>query len=387
MEPAAVGDGLAALDALWDAVAAGRPYALVLLDARMPDTDGLALAAKIRKRAELAATRIILLTSGERPGDWDQIRERRIDAQLLKPAQQDRAPRDDLPRDEPGQRPPHRRRPVPWEGGNRPRRRYRPRRRCTSWWLRTTRSTRNFSSDFSSDAAVACALANNGRDAGPGGRGRIRPHAAGCPDAGAGRLPGRSGGSRAGAVHRGPPARHRLDGALASRRPRSVPPAGMDDFLTKPIQAADLWTATEKVTGSRPPSERSRAGPARPACAAGRLRGRCSHSEEDLSGASGSPTRPFDGGSGCPAGAGRDAAGRSCPQTSWDGGGVFHGGRCRGIGSRRSYDAWPARRGLAFGGTARSKGAELIQQVEGVSIEALRDQTGAAGDRVRTASP
>ena len=67
MEPAAVGDGLAALDALWDAVSVGRPYALVLLDARMPDTDGLALAAKIRKRAELAATRIILLTSGDAP--------------------------------------------------------------------------------------------------------------------------------------------------------------------------------------------------------------------------------------------------------------------------------------------------------------------------------
>ena len=42
MEPAAVGDGVAAMDALWDAAAAGRPYPLVLLDARMPDTDGLA---------------------------------------------------------------------------------------------------------------------------------------------------------------------------------------------------------------------------------------------------------------------------------------------------------------------------------------------------------
>src|SRR5262245_19090577 len=60
--------------ALWDAATRGRPYALVLLDARMPDTDGLALAAEIRKRAELSATRIILLSSGDRPGDWDRVR-------------------------------------------------------------------------------------------------------------------------------------------------------------------------------------------------------------------------------------------------------------------------------------------------------------------------
>jgi PAS domain S-box-containing protein len=89
LDPAAVGDGLTALDALWDAVTLGRPYAVVLLDARMPDTDGLALAAKIRKRAELSATRIILLTSGDRPGDVSRSRELRIDAHLLKPVQQD----------------------------------------------------------------------------------------------------------------------------------------------------------------------------------------------------------------------------------------------------------------------------------------------------------
>ena len=87
--PTAVGDGMAAMDALWHRAANGRPYALVLLDARMPDTDGLAVVAMIRERAELAATRIILLTSGERPGDPARIRELRIDAQLLKPVQQD----------------------------------------------------------------------------------------------------------------------------------------------------------------------------------------------------------------------------------------------------------------------------------------------------------
>jgi CheY-like chemotaxis protein len=89
MEPAAVGDGLAALDALWDAVTLGRPYALVLLDARMPDTDGLTLAAKSRKRAELSATRIVLLTSGDRPGELARSRELLIDAHLLKPVQQE----------------------------------------------------------------------------------------------------------------------------------------------------------------------------------------------------------------------------------------------------------------------------------------------------------
>src|SRR5260370_27093720 len=89
MNPTAVGDGMAAMDALWHRAANDGPYALVLLDARMPDADGLTVAAMIRERAELAAIRIILLTSGERPGDPARVRELRIDAQLLKPVQQD----------------------------------------------------------------------------------------------------------------------------------------------------------------------------------------------------------------------------------------------------------------------------------------------------------
>src|SRR5262249_13506908 len=88
MEPTAAGDGVTAMDALWHGVAQGRPYPLVLLDGRMPDIDGLALAAKIRQRAELSATRIILLTSGDRPGDQTRARQLGISATLHKPLQQ-----------------------------------------------------------------------------------------------------------------------------------------------------------------------------------------------------------------------------------------------------------------------------------------------------------
>src|SRR5262249_56347783 len=69
MEPTVAGNAATAMDVLLRGVAQGRPYPLVLLDGRMPDIDGLALAAQIRQQAELSATRLILLTSGDRPGD------------------------------------------------------------------------------------------------------------------------------------------------------------------------------------------------------------------------------------------------------------------------------------------------------------------------------
>jgi CheY-like chemotaxis protein len=54
----------------------------------MPDIDGLALAAKIRQYAELSATRLILLTSEDRPGDLARARQFGISATLFKPLQQ-----------------------------------------------------------------------------------------------------------------------------------------------------------------------------------------------------------------------------------------------------------------------------------------------------------
>src|SRR5262249_36513484 len=82
MEPTTAGDGETAMAALWRGVAQGRPYPLVLLDGRMPDIDGLALAAKIRQQTELSATRLILLISGDRPGDLTRARQLGIIATL-----------------------------------------------------------------------------------------------------------------------------------------------------------------------------------------------------------------------------------------------------------------------------------------------------------------
>jgi CheY-like chemotaxis protein/HPt (histidine-containing phosphotransfer) domain-containing protein len=88
MEPTAAGNAATAMDVLLRSVLQGRPYPLVLLDGRMPDTDGLALAAMIRQQSELSATRLILLTSGDSPGDVARARQLGISAFLLKPLQQ-----------------------------------------------------------------------------------------------------------------------------------------------------------------------------------------------------------------------------------------------------------------------------------------------------------
>ena len=88
MEPAVADNAATAMDALLRGVVQGRPYPLVLLDGHMPDIDGLALAAKIREQAELSGTRLILLTSGDFPGDLARARQLGISANLLKPLQQ-----------------------------------------------------------------------------------------------------------------------------------------------------------------------------------------------------------------------------------------------------------------------------------------------------------
>ncbi len=87
MDPHAVDSGAAALENLERAVVEGRPYALMLLDANMPDMDGFAVAQVVSERPSLAGVTIMMLTSS---GDHETARCRGlgIAAQLIKPIRQ-----------------------------------------------------------------------------------------------------------------------------------------------------------------------------------------------------------------------------------------------------------------------------------------------------------
>ena len=89
MIPIATADVPAAMSALWRGVASKEPFTLVLLDARMPGTDGLELAKVIRQAPALNGCRIILLTSEDRPSDVARYRALSITAVLMKPVQQE----------------------------------------------------------------------------------------------------------------------------------------------------------------------------------------------------------------------------------------------------------------------------------------------------------
>ena len=85
MKPRAVDSGVAALAALEEAREAGCPYPLAILDFHMPDMDGFTLAARIRARAELRDTRLFMLTSAGQRGDVARCQDLGIDVYLLKP--------------------------------------------------------------------------------------------------------------------------------------------------------------------------------------------------------------------------------------------------------------------------------------------------------------
>jgi CheY-like chemotaxis protein/nitrogen-specific signal transduction histidine kinase/HPt (histidine-containing phosphotransfer) domain-containing protein len=85
--PTAVGSGREALDTLSAAARAGRPFTLVLLDVNMPDLDGFQVAEQIAARPELAGATIMMLSSSGHHGETSRCRELGVSAYLTKPIQ------------------------------------------------------------------------------------------------------------------------------------------------------------------------------------------------------------------------------------------------------------------------------------------------------------
>jgi two-component system sensor histidine kinase/response regulator len=88
MRPRTAPSGAAALAELERAARRGRPYPLVLLDGNMPEMDGFALAAEMKRRPRLAGASIMMLTSSARPGDRARCLELGVASYLTKPVKQ-----------------------------------------------------------------------------------------------------------------------------------------------------------------------------------------------------------------------------------------------------------------------------------------------------------
>ena len=88
MQPVAVSSVSEATEELRRMCEAGDPYAMVLTDANMPDVDGFELARRIHENQVLCRSMVMMLTSGDRPGDIKRCDELGVSAYLVKPVKQ-----------------------------------------------------------------------------------------------------------------------------------------------------------------------------------------------------------------------------------------------------------------------------------------------------------
>jgi two-component system sensor histidine kinase/response regulator len=88
MRPRAVDSGAAALAALQASALAGEPYELVLLDCHMPEMDGFTLAGHIQADPALSGATVLMLTSAGQPEDVERCRQLGVRAYLTKPVRQ-----------------------------------------------------------------------------------------------------------------------------------------------------------------------------------------------------------------------------------------------------------------------------------------------------------
>jgi two-component system, sensor histidine kinase and response regulator len=87
MKPRLAVDGRTAIRAMREACEGGEPYGIVLLDAMMPEVDGLRVAEQIRQDPMLSSTPLILLTSGG-PVDGETRARWGVSSVVIKPVKQ-----------------------------------------------------------------------------------------------------------------------------------------------------------------------------------------------------------------------------------------------------------------------------------------------------------
>jgi CheY-like chemotaxis protein len=88
MRPTVADSGRAAMHALTEASANGRPFVLVLLDANMPEMDGFEVARRVRDEAQLGGATIMMLSSSGQYDESHRCREAGIASYLTKPVDQ-----------------------------------------------------------------------------------------------------------------------------------------------------------------------------------------------------------------------------------------------------------------------------------------------------------
>lgn len=88
MIPTAVGDSASAVELINEANQKGEPFALALVDFMMPGMNGFELAEKLSKSKNTNIEKIIMLTSGGQRGDAAKCQELGISAYLMKPIRQ-----------------------------------------------------------------------------------------------------------------------------------------------------------------------------------------------------------------------------------------------------------------------------------------------------------
>ncbi len=85
MEPEEADGGAAALASLLHAAAAGAPFRLVLLDVMMPEVDGFEVAREIRRNPALEGTTVLMLSSMDLNGQVQRCADAGVAGYLVKP--------------------------------------------------------------------------------------------------------------------------------------------------------------------------------------------------------------------------------------------------------------------------------------------------------------